>query len=68
MSDRKALLEVQRNKNIKDIVLEALNLHRGTKSSIQRASLELGISDATLYNWCRALEIPLSEYRQEEQS
>ena len=63
MSDRQSMLEAQRQKSIREIVVEALDANKGRSSAIQRASLDLGVSDATLYNWCRDLKIDLTDYR-----
>ena len=63
MSDRQALLEAQRNQPIREIVAEALERHKGEKSAVQRASIDLDVTDATLYNWCRELELDLNHYR-----
>ena len=64
MSDRQALLEAQLQKSIREIVLESLSRYGAEKYVIQKASLGLGISDATLYNWCCDLGIDIDDYKQ----
>ena len=54
-------LEAQRGQDIKQIVTEALETHRG-KFAALRASMELEISDATLYSWCREYGIAVEDY------
>ena len=46
------------------VLAHVLEQHKGVKSAVQRASLELGVSDATLYNWCRDLGIDIDDYKQ----
>lgn len=57
-------LEAQHgNKPTKQILLEALDSRRGEKNLVQKVALHLGLSDATIYNYCRDLNIDLSQYR-----
>ena len=62
-TDRQALLEIQRSKPISDIVREALEKYRGRKSQVTLASLDMGITDASVYNWCEQLGIDIDAYR-----
>lgn len=57
------LLEAEHRKDIREIITSALETHRGQPSLVLRASMDLGITGATLYNWCHALGIPVSDYR-----
>ena len=57
-------LEAQRQQDIKDIVMAALEKYRGQrKNLVAMAALELDISDATLYLWCHDLGIDIYSYR-----
>ena len=62
-TDRQALLEAQRAKPIEDIVREALGKYLGRKSQVTLAALDMGITDASVYNWCEQLGIDIAEYR-----
>lgn len=57
-------LEAQRQKGIREIVVEALNENRGDRLVTSGAAKNLGVSKATLYQWCRELEINPAHYRQ----
>ena len=57
-------LEAQRQRDIRDIVVDALLRHRGRKNMAMLVSVDLEISDATLYRWCEELGIDIDEYRQ----
>ena len=54
-------LEAQRNQDIRDIVLSALRKFRGRRNMLMLVSVELEVSDATVYRWCEDLGI--DEYR-----
>ena len=56
-------LEAQRQRDIRDIVLDALRRHRGRRNLVMLVSVDLEISDATLYRWCEDLSIDVDEYR-----
>lgn len=57
-------LEAQRHKDIKDIVMGALEKYRGQQKHLAAlAAIELDISDAALYRWCRDLGINIDDYR-----
>ena len=62
-TDKQAVLELQRFKPIEDIVREALERHRGKKLQVVLAGLDMGITNATLYQWCSDLGIDINEYR-----
>ena len=55
-------LEVQRKKEIRQIIREALGNHRADKNMAQAAAIDLGITGGTIYQWCRELDIDLEEY------
>ena len=56
-------LEAQRNQDIRDIVLSALRKFRGRRNMLMLVSVELEVSDATVYRWCDDLGIDINEYR-----
>ena len=56
-------LEAQRHKDIRDIVVESLRSHQARKNLTLLVSVDLGISDATLYRWCEELGISIDDYR-----
>ncbi len=64
-TDRQALLELRQAKPIEDILREALEKYRGRKQQVVLASFALGVTDATVYNWCEELGIDIDEYRRE---
>ena len=55
-------LEVQRKKEIRQIIREALENHRADINMAQAAAIDLGITGGTMYLWCRELGIGLEEY------
>ena len=56
-------LEAQRNQDIRDIVLGALRKFRGRRNMLMLVSVELEVSDATVYRWCEELGIDINDYR-----
>ena len=56
-------LEAQRSKGMADILREALEGRRGQKHMVTIAAMDLGVTDATLYQWCREFGIDIDEYR-----
>lgn len=56
-------LEAQRSRDITQILREALEGRRGQKHMVTIASMDLGVTDATLYQWCREFGIDINEYR-----
>ena len=56
-------LEAQRGKPIETVLHEALERHRGKKLLAALAGIDLGVSDATVYNWCNQLGIDIDDYR-----
>ena len=55
-------LEAQKGKDITAIVPEALETRRG-RHVVALAAVDLEISDATLYAWCRELGINIDSFR-----
>ena len=55
-------LEVQKKKEIRQIIQDALEKHRGRKNMVHAAAIDLGITGGTIYQWCRELDIDLEEY------
>ena len=60
---RRTELEAQRSKGMADILREALEGRRDQKHFFTIAAMELGVTDATLYQWCREFGIDINEYR-----
>ena len=56
------LLEVRRHKDIRDIILDALEHHRATQTMVHDCCVDLGVSWGTFYKWCADLEIPVGDY------
>ena len=56
-------LEAQRSKGMADILREALEDRRGQKHMVTIAAMDLGVTDATLYQWCREFGIDINDYR-----
>ena len=58
-------LEHQHGKSIEEILRGTLQSHRGQKGMPMLTAAELGISDGTLYWWCRELGIDIDDYRRQ---
>ena len=56
-------LEAQRGGDIREIVIESLRQHRGLRNMVMLVSVDLEITDTTLYRWCDELGIDIDEYR-----
>ena len=56
-------LEAQRSNGIADILREALEGRRGQKQMVTIAAMDLGVTGATLYQWCREFGIDIDDYR-----
>ena len=56
-------LEAQKGKDVRTIVLEALEARRGQKHLIARVAFDLGLTDATVYQWCREFGVNIDDYR-----
>lgn len=50
-------------KDIKIVLMECLEAHRGLRNLPTVVAAELGVSDQTIYNWCSQHEINLDDYR-----
>ena len=62
-SPTQRMLEAQRQKSIRDIVVGTLESHRGRKNLVMAVALDLGVSDVTVYRWCEDLGINVDDYR-----
>ena len=56
-------LELQHGKAIEDLLKATLEAHRGQKGLPYLVAADIGISDGTLYWWCREFAIDIDEYR-----
>ena len=56
-------LEAQRGRDIAQILQEALEARRAQKHMVTIAAMDLGVTDATVYQWCREFGIDVDEYR-----
>ena len=56
-------LELQHGKPIDEVLRDALENRRGHKGLPYLAAADVGISDGTLYWWCREFGIDIDEYR-----
>ena len=56
------LLEAQRHKDIKNVMLDSLERHRATRSMGQDCCDDLGVSWGTFYKWAKDLGIEVSDY------
>lgn len=56
-------LEAQRQRDIRDVVLDSLIRYRGRRNIVVLVCADLDISDVTLYRWCDDLDIDINEYR-----
>ena len=65
-TDKQTLLEIQNSKPIENIIREALEAYRAQRHQVMLAAIDLGVTDATLYQWCREFGIDIDEYRRVE--
>jgi len=56
------LLEAQRHKDIKDIMLDTLERYRATRTMVRDCCDDLGVSWGTFYQWAKDLDIEVGEY------
>ena len=56
-------LEAQFRKDIAQILREALEALRTQKHMVTIAAMDLGVTDATFYQWCREFSIDIDKYR-----
>ena len=59
-------LEAQRGGDIREIVIDSLRQHRGLRNMVMLVSVDLEITDTTLYRWCEEFGIDINEYRKQE--
>ena len=58
-----AKLEREHGKSIEEILRRALEARRSQKGVLYLVAADIGISDGTLYQWCREFGIDVDEYR-----
>ena len=56
------VLESRRHKDIRDIILDALEQRRATQTMVRDCCVDLGVSWGTFYKWCSDLDIPVGDY------
>ena len=56
-------LEAQRQRDIREVVVDSLLRYRCRRNMVMFVSVDLGISYTTLYRWCEDLSIDIDEYR-----
>ena len=56
------LLEAQRHKDIRDIMLDSLEKYRATRTMVLDCCEDLGVSWGTFYKWAKTLDIEVSDY------
>ena len=56
-------LQFQQGKDIETILKDALESRRAQKHMVARAALDLELTDATVYQWCREFGIDIDDYR-----
>ena len=67
-TDKQTVIELQRSKPIEQVLQETFERHQGKKLLVAHVALDLDVTDATVYNWCRDLGIDIDEYRGQEVS
>ena len=50
-------LELEWQKPLEELLLDALNSHRGEPHAVRATAVELDIADSTIYKWCKQLDI-----------
>ena len=58
-------LQAQQGKDIVEVLRSALDARRCQKHMVTFAAIDLGVTDATFYQWCREFGIDIDEYRRE---
>ena len=61
-------LEAQQGKDITEILRGALAANQGQRHMVAYAAFSLGVTDATVYQWCREFGIGIDEYRRPRES
>ena len=56
------LLEAQRHKDIRDIMLDTLEKYRATRTMVLDCCADLGVSWGTFYKWAKDLNIEVGNY------
>ena len=56
------LLEAQRHKDIRDIMLDTLERFRATRNMVQDCCDDLNVSWGTFYKWAKDMDIEVGDY------
>jgi hypothetical protein len=56
------LLEAQRHKDIRDIILDTLEKYRATRTMVKDCCVDLDVSWGTFYKWAADFNIEVSDY------
>jgi hypothetical protein len=56
------LLEAQRGKDIREIMVDTLEKFRATRNMVQDCMADLGISYGTFYAWAKEFSIEVGDY------
>ena len=56
------LLEAQRHKDIRDIMIDSLEKYRATRTMVLDCCYDLGVSWGTFYKWAHNLNIEVGDY------
>ena len=56
------LLEAQRHKDIRDIMLDTLEKFRATRNMVQDCCDDLNVSWGTFYKWAKDMDIEVGDY------
>lgn len=56
------LLEAQRGKDIRTIMLDTLEKHRATRTMVKDCCTDLNVSWGTFYKWAAEFNITVSNY------
>lgn len=64
-TDKQKLLEEQRSKPIKEILLRVMEAKYGQSNFTVQVAADLGISVPTFHAWCRQFSIDVDDYRQQ---
>ena len=58
------LLEARNpGKSIREVIEGVMKSREGQRFMVAQAAIDMGISNGTLYQWCRDLGITIEEYR-----
>ena len=66
LTPNQRLLELERGKEFKAILLDVLARNQGRYDIVKRSCHELGVTDPTFRRWCIDYGIDIKEYRMGE--